>query len=280
MDLIVIKFLNNDFVHFQDLNINSNINEWILDKASTKTIENSIYQLLDLNENEQKQTRKNKTLELIEYFNKNISSKQFLTSRIDCEHGLTTIYARYTILNMIKLWLYDQTNLFPLEKLGDYTFLVTLLKLLNYIEIDNDEKHDQINLLINSILKNEIKKLCEFNFTINNDLLQSKAPLFYHLQKYIFIQSIQLLFKPSLFNLNSNEKIIINQEQQLDFNFVLKILNFFIELITDKSLIKQNQIDFIISLLFPKQLINLMFNLFLLVPAHQSKQVIIRQFAT
>ncbi|CAF3310262.1 unnamed protein product, partial [Rotaria sp. Silwood2] len=98
--------------------------------------------------------------------------------------------------------------------------------------------------------------------------------------KYIFIQSIQLLFKPSLFNLNSNEKIIINQEQQLDFNFVLKILNFFIELITDKSLIKQNQIDFIISLLFPKQLINLMFNLFLLVPAHQSKQVIIRQFAT
>ncbi|CAF4616556.1 unnamed protein product, partial [Rotaria sp. Silwood2] len=166
------------------------------------------------------------------------------------------------------------------QKLGDYTFLVTLLKLLNYIEIDNDEKHDQINLLINSILKNEIKKLCEFNFTINNDLLQSKAPLFYHLQKYIFIQSIQLLFKPSLFNLNSNEKIIINQEQQLDFNFVLKILNFFIELITDKSLIKQNQIDFIISLLFPKQLINLMFNLFLLVPAHQSKQVIIRQFAT
>ncbi|CAF0737820.1 unnamed protein product [Rotaria sordida] len=265
--------------YFQDLNMNSNINEWILDKASIKNNENKIYQLLDLNEFQQKQTTRRMTLKSIEHFNKNISSKQFLTSRINCEHELTIIYARHTILNMIELWLNDQTTLFPLEKLGDYTFLVTLLKLLDYIETNKDEKNDRIHLLINSILKIEMKKLSENNFTINNDLLESKAPLFYHLQKYLFIQSIQLLFKPSLFNQNWNGKIRIN-EQQLDFNFILKILDFFIELIIDKTLIKQNQIDLIMSLLFPTQLINFMFNLFLLVPTHQSKIVIIRQLTT
>ncbi|CAF3770320.1 unnamed protein product, partial [Rotaria sordida] len=90
--------------------------------------------------------------------------------------------------------------------------------------------------------ENEIKKLIEYNTVIDNDILQSKTPLFYHLQKYIFIQ-----------------KTIINQQQQQqpDFDFILKMLNFFIKLITDKSLIKQNQIDLILSTLFPIQLIKL-----------------------
>ena len=54
---------------------------------------------------------------------------------------------------MLKVWLYDGSTLFPLEKFGDYTFLITLLKLLDYTERDKNEKIDRTYLLINSVLK-------------------------------------------------------------------------------------------------------------------------------
>ncbi|CAM4831763.1 unnamed protein product [Rotaria magnacalcarata] len=257
----------------QHLNIDENINEWILDRSSIEIDQNSQYHLFDFNKVEEK----SKTSKKSEGSDKNISSKKSLISRADCEHGLTTIYARYTILNMIKLWLYDQTSLFPLEKFGDFPFVIKLLKLLDSMQIDIDEKDDRINLLINSILKGEMKNLLESKFAIDEHLLESKSPLFYHLQKHIFIQSIQLVSKPSLFDQNSNEKTSIN-EQQPDFTFVLKVLKFFMELIKARSSLERNQIESIISLLFPTQLINLTFDLFLLVPTHQSKIAIIQLF--
>jgi hypothetical protein len=168
---------------------------------------------------------------------------------------------------MIKLWSNDESTLFPLEKLGDYTFIVKLLKQLDYTET---EKNDQIHLLIYSILKTEIKQLVEHIDAMNNEILQNKAPLFYHLQKDMIIQSIQFLFKPSLFNQNFNEEIIVNKHQT-NWNFILKILNILRELITDKSILTQQQRDSIITILFPQTIINLIFNLFLVVPALSSK---------
>ena len=108
---------------------------------------------------------------------------------------------------------------------------------------------------------------------IDRNTLQSKAPMLYHLQKDLIIQSIELLFKPSLFEQSPDE-------QQPNIHSVLKTLNLFVELITDKSFIKQHQIDSIIPFLFPIPLINLIFNLFLLAPTHQSKIAIIRLFTT
>ncbi|CAF3773473.1 unnamed protein product [Rotaria sp. Silwood1] len=201
---------------FKDVYMNYNtINEWIIDKGSTTAInnENIMYDLLDLSEFDQKPKLRKRSQRTIKSLDKNISSKQLLQSRLNCEHRLTTIYAK---------------------KFGDYTFIVKLLKLLDYIEIDKDEKNNHIDLLNKLILKHEIKKLIEYNTTIDNDILQSKAPLSYHLQKYIFIQSIELLFKLSLFDQNLNRKTIINPEQQPDLDFILKILNFFIKLTTDQ----------------------------------------------
>jgi hypothetical protein len=56
----------------------------------------------------------------VEYSHKNLSSKQFLESRIACEHGLRMIYARSTLLNMLQVWLNDDSTIFPLDKFDDY----------------------------------------------------------------------------------------------------------------------------------------------------------------
>lgn len=253
----------------EHLHIENNLEEWILDKSRTKTIENNPYHLFDFYDFEQKQCKRKKPLKSLE---------PSLVSRIDIEHGLTTIYACYTVLNMIKIGLCDPNNLFPLENFGDYAFLTNLLKLLNDIEIDIDEKNDQIHLLINLILKNELKHLLKLNTTTDGDLLKANAPLFYHLQKNAFIQSIQLISKPSLLDETLNRKRIRN-DQQPDLEFILKIIKFFIELITDKSFVESNQIESMISFMFPVAFINVIFDLFLLVPLHQSKITIIRLFS-
>ncbi|CAF4726991.1 unnamed protein product [Rotaria sp. Silwood1] len=140
---------------FKDVYMNYNtINEWIIDKGSTTAInnENIMYDLLDLSEFDQKPKLRKRSQRTIKSLDKNISSKQLLQSRLNCEHRLTTIYAK---------------------KFGDYTFIVKLLKLLDYIEIDKDEKNNHIDLLNKLILKHEIKKLIEYNTTIDNDILQN-----------------------------------------------------------------------------------------------------------
>ena len=180
-----------------DLDIHSNITEWIQDKSSNANDEDNIYRLLDLNHPKHEQTIIPKS---IQYSHENISSKQYFESRIACEHGLTTIYARYTILNMLKIWSNDESNLFPLEKFGDYPFLITLLKLLD----SPDNEKDQIYFLIKSILKT------------------NQSTLFYHLQKDIIIQLIEYLFKQ-------------NSSEEINLKFILKILNLFKELNLEKS---------------------------------------------
>jgi hypothetical protein len=236
----------------QDLTIPQTITEWIRDKTSKTDDDDNMYQLLTLNQSSTKKTEKS-----VEYSHKNLSSKQFLESRIACEHGLMMIYALSTLLNMLQVWSDDDSTIFPLEKFGDYS----LIKLF-----DQDEKIDRIYSLIKSILQTEIKELLE-------NISESKAPLFNYLQKEICLQSIQILVKPSLINRNDVEDV-----QQPNVNFILKIFKLFTELLPELK--QQQQIDRLISRLFPTAFIQLMFHLFLLIPIHQSKISILHLFTT
>lgn len=150
----------------------------------------------------------------------------------------------------------------------DYHFIYT-----NYSNIN--ENLNQIDFLIKSILKTEIEQ-------INEELLQNKTSIVFHLKTNIFLQLIQFLIEPSLLNENFDYETIPDEEVFItkpNLNFIFKILNIFVDLIKDKSILKQ-QIDLIIEILFPQLLINLLFHLFLLAPTHQSKIFILHLFST
>ncbi|CAF3581442.1 unnamed protein product [Rotaria sp. Silwood1] len=277
------------------LDIPNSIFGWMNDKTLKRNLDD-IYQLFDLEKSEQQFTteildRRKIIHKSIQYSHQQISRKQYLDSRFACEHGLISIYARNTILNMLKVWSNNDSNLFPVEKLGDYPFIVKLLRLLDYHYTYRstyvDENIDRITVLIHSILQFEVKELIK-QITINKEItikiLQSHAPLLYELQKDIFIQLIRFVLKPSLllYELHNNESSIIDEEimiQQPNMNFIFKILNLFVKLATDKSM-KQNEIDIFLPLLFRVSFINLMFDLFLLLPDYQSKIFILRLFVT
>ncbi|CAF4593186.1 unnamed protein product [Rotaria sp. Silwood1] len=106
-------------------------------------------------------------------------------SNLDTQWFSQTFKDVYMNYNTINEWIIDKGSttainnenimydLLDLKKFGDYTFIVKLLKLLDYIEIDKDEKNNHIDLLNKLILKHEIKKLIEYNTTIDNDILQN-----------------------------------------------------------------------------------------------------------
>ncbi|CAF0746684.1 unnamed protein product [Adineta ricciae] len=248
----------------QDFDMNPTIYEWIQEKSSTGSNNDDIYQLFDVDElSKKKQT--SITPPSVRYSHENISLKQFQQARLACEYGLTTIYARYTILNMLEVWSLDETARFPLEKFGDYKFLIFLLKILDSTKLERNEDIDRIHNLIHSIVKNELKQLIQDTNTTD---LEIQAPLLYHLQKDLLMHSIDFLFQPSLLS------------QQSDVDFFFKVVNLLIELITDKSLIHARQIDHVVPILFPTPLINLLFDLFVIVPTHQSKLFIINVFTS
>ena len=113
---------------------------------------------------------------------------------------------------------------------------------MDYYYTYTNENIDQINLLINSILKKELNKI--------------KLHLFYHLQKNIINQIIQILLEPSLLEDYSDNDVIIDEQimnEQPNLKFIFKILKLFVE---------QDQIESLISILFPISLINLIFDLF------------------
>jgi hypothetical protein len=126
-----------------------------------------------------------------------------------------------------------------------------------------------MNLLINSILKTELNQLLKQP----NKMINDKTPLFYHLQKYIIIQSIQILFNPFL---EYNDKFDIKKP---NLNFILKLVHLFVKLISEKSMLKQEDIDLLVPILFPECLVNILFNLFLINPIHQTKSTILHIFS-
>ncbi|CAF0811726.1 unnamed protein product [Rotaria sordida] len=270
------------------LGIKGSMNVWMQDKSKTHDDSDSIYQLLDLTKPKQDQsigTQRKLTKKSLQYSHQGLTQKQYLDLRIACEHGLITIYARETILNMLEVWLNDQSSLFPWKKFGDYTFILRLIRLLDYHSSYSstraDQRSDRMSPIIKSILKLEIDQLSKQ--TNMNNHLEKHAPLLYHLQKDLVVQSIRFLEKPSLLMKNPANEPTMTNEQMLfkepNLDFLLKIVSLFSEIVTDQWNMNQNEIDTIIPILFPELLITLLFDLFLLVPTHQAKICILHLFA-
>ncbi|CAF0824617.1 unnamed protein product [Adineta steineri] len=274
-----------------------NFAEWFQDISTVSAEEvDPTYQLLDLNRSIQEQTtltdrveeQRKKIQKSSEYNHQQISHQQFNDSRIACEHGLISMYAHYTILTMLKVWSTDGSCLFPLEKFGDSTFIITLLKLLdyhyNYTRLHTDETIDRMSLLITSILKVETNELLKHQESTSREILENKAPLLYQLQKNFIIQSIQFLADQSLLLYDYDDESTMIDKQSLirkpNLNFILKVINLFVKLLTDQSTMSQEEIDILVPLLFPASLINQLFNLFILSPMQQSKIIIIHLFST
>ncbi|CAF1134425.1 unnamed protein product [Adineta steineri] len=265
------------------LDINKQFNEWIND-SSLATIQGSdlTYQLLDLNRpsSEQIQTIDHHWKKT-QYSHHNIPRDQFITLRTACEHGLISIYAHYTILTMLQVWSSDGSTLFPLEKFGDYTFLLTLFRLLDYhynnTRLHTDESIDRMSLLIKTILNVEINQLLKHQ-PVTDDSLSNLAPLLYQLQKNLSIQMIQLVANPSLLVDDDDKHQSTKMIQKPNLKFILKILNLFLLLLTESFARKQIDIDFLVPIVFPTILIEYLFDLFLLCPMHQTKIIILRLF--
>jgi len=252
------------------LHVNLNLSEWIRDKSTTTEESDLTHHLLDFDQSAQNIDDQQKII---------LKSIQYSHSREACENGLISIYAHYTILNILRVWCNDGSSLFPLEKFGDCTFVVTLLCLLdyhyNYTRLRTDENLDRMSLLIDSILKVEANALLKHQTTIN-EILPQKAPLLYRLQKCTIVKSIQILSNPSLLSCNYGDLSMIRQP---NINFILKLVNQFVKLIKDKSASQQHEVDFLLPIFFPVPLINLLFDLFLISPVHQTKIIILHLFS-
>ncbi|CAF4860740.1 unnamed protein product [Rotaria sp. Silwood1] len=270
----------------QYLNINSNLTEWLQDESATKIEQKNdlTCQVLDLDQESNQEELKFDSN--IDYLHRNITEEKYIEYRIACEYSLISIYAHYLILNMLKIFSYDGSCLFPLEKLGDCTFIMKLLRLLDYHyrykRLHTDETVDRMSLLISSILKIELNELLssttDSHMDMKRDILQIKAPLLYHLQKDIVIQSINFFSNPSL--LSSSESNDEHNVNKPNFEFILKSIHLLIKLISEKSIHKHKHTDLLISFLFPECLIRSLFNLFLIHPKHENKIHILRIFST
>ncbi|UJR06751.1 hypothetical protein I4U23_011038 [Adineta vaga] len=248
------------------LNINKNFHEWIQDQ-SPSIIQGSdlTHQLFDLNRNSsEKNLLQISTIDQhwkkTQYSHQNIPYHQLITLRIACEHGLISVYAHYVILTILKVWSLDGSTLFPLEIFGNYTFLVTLFRLLDYhynnTRLHTDEDIDRMSLLIKTILTIEIKQLMKNNSLVNT------TSLLYQLQKNLSIQMIQLITDPSLLITDDNQSMKMIQKPNL--KFILKLFNLFLSLLTELSIRKQINIDILIPIIFPTIFIEYLFDLFLL----------------
>ncbi|CAF4347590.1 unnamed protein product, partial [Rotaria magnacalcarata] len=254
---------------FKGFDLNYNFTEWIRDKSSIPQETDTTYQLLDLSNLEQDQTafptifsQSTKIKKFLQYSHKNFSHKKYLDSRIACERGLIFIYASYTILNMFKIWTSASPHRFPLERFGDYPFIIKLLQSIEYhymhtnVRVEN--RMNTVNILLKSILEDEI--------------LSHKFPFIDHLKQNIITESIRYLLKVSSSGHEPDDEPILK--------FIFKTVNIFVELITCRSTMKQNEIDTLMQLLFSEPLINIIFDLFLFIPMHQSKIFITYLFVT
>lgn len=120
-----------------------NINRWIRDGSSGGDTDDDVFELFDLQHADQPSS--SAARESLCYSHKTLSPEEYRQSRTACEQGLTTVYARHTILNMLEVWSHNGTSR-SLEKFGDYSFLIGLLKLLDSTKMSSNEKVDRVHL--------------------------------------------------------------------------------------------------------------------------------------
>ncbi|UJR20292.1 hypothetical protein I4U23_023423 [Adineta vaga] len=236
------------------LDITESLTEWLQDQSTTISEPDIMHQLFDINQ----QTAYTKNHQKSVYYtHRDISQERYFDLRLACENALATVYARDTILTILEVWSNNSTTLFPLEKFGNPSFIIPLFRLMSA-----DKKIDRISTILYSIIKSEYKDLIE-----NQMYRPEKTLLIIQLRNEIVLQSLRFLFESS-----SSEETTTKP--------IIKILNIFIKLFKDKSLLNEDQLDRIISVLFPTPLIKILFDLFLKIHNHQSKNIILQLFTT
>ncbi|CAF3325918.1 unnamed protein product [Rotaria socialis] len=278
------------------IGIHATFLDWAQDRSKNNgsRTEDSRYKLVNLTKVDSGETTiddesRKKLNKSLHYVHRQIPRKTYLQSRKSCEYGLITINARYTILNMLKVWSQEEhSSLFPLHKFGGAKFIVTLLRLMDYHytcrRTHVGETTNWMTLLTMSILKVEFKALLKSTTQdpITEEILNTKAPLFYQLQKHVVEESIRFLAEPNLIDANNYDDETVNERmlvKQSNSDFLLKIINLFLELFTDSEMKKYN-VDQMIRLLFPTVSIKILFDLFMLLPSHRSKIFILKIFTT
>ncbi|CAF1186262.1 unnamed protein product [Adineta ricciae] len=284
------KSITNDkkwFSHtVQHLGIKESLIDWVRDKSQLANDTDPLHQLFDFNHPLQDQTMKyNSQYTQIHYSHPQITESQYVQSRFACERKLISIYAHYTILNILRFWSTDATNPIRLEVFGDYTFIITLLKLLDYhythTRSSLDDHIDRMSLVITSMLKIEVNELRKYqndnSSQFNNEIFQRKAPLLYQLQKDMIYQWIRLLSEPAriIFDSDDDEMNLINKQsiiQRPNLRYLIKIFHIFLELSLDDTA------KFLIPLLFSSLFTNLLFDIFLLSQTYQTKIFVLHLF--
>ena len=242
----------------------STFKRWI-HQQSTVSMDDS--QLLDLTKSDEEQTLTKTGIILpernvqtsVHYSHENISFEQYRQSRIGSENGLISIIARDVIFNMMRIWSKTSSDRFPLNRLADYSSIVQLLQSIYICANPNfDDRVHPVTFIIKSMIKDEINGL------------PKKTSLLSHLQKEILIQSMDMFFQISLKIDEFEDSISIIEEQVktegMNLDFILTILNLFIELTNDHPSI------------FSEPLYNILFDLFLILPTFQSKIFILQLF--
>ncbi|CAF4626637.1 unnamed protein product [Rotaria sp. Silwood1] len=279
------------------LSTKNSFTEWIQHQSINNHNDELVYRLLDLNKPDLEQsvmmtmTESSRTTvqKSVQYSHRQLSQKQYFDLRIACEQGLISIYARETVFNLLKIWSNNGQNLFSIEKLGDSQLIITLLRLMEYYYSSvNDRVNsniDTLNIVAKSMLQAEVDLLLKHirgHGEMNAHLFHNKVPLLYQLQKNIIGQLILFLVQPSLLTKDYNEQTTNMDEQMIinqpNLTFIFTIIEIFAELLSNKSAMNQHEIDLILPFLFPEMLINLIFDLFLVVPMHEPKIFILHLF--
>ena len=258
----------------RDLGIQQSLAEWLHDKTSVADDDIHTHQLVDLDHPEARSAFSRSSTKNVRptltYSHTNITDEQRMESRLACEHGLTTIYARSTIFTLLQIWCHDESSRFPIEALADYPSIVRLIKLFNDANGTTDDGVDRVSQIIHSILRTKTSQLLKH---LADEQKIHGAPLLYHLQKDVSMALFRALLHPSLFE--SKDDADSN-----DWRFSLRVLGLIVEFLRDKSAMEQQQIDAITAILFPQTLVNLLFDLFLLVPTLHTKECLVRLFVT
>ncbi|CAF3356499.1 unnamed protein product [Rotaria socialis] len=274
----------------RSVGIHDKLDDWLRDQTKTNqvtTVGYPGYELVDLTKADSGETEftnkfKNTMTTKSHYVHRQISRKIYIHSRTVCEYGLIEIYARYTILNMLKFWCNDDhLSLFPLSKFGDGNSIVNLLRWMDHhhthARMFTDETTNRMEVLTMSIIRVELKDLliCMVNEKLTVEIFNRKAPVIFQLQKLVVEESMHFLSEPSLIDVNNNNEQIFTKQPNLDF--LLKIFHLFSDVLKDFT-VKNYDVDLVIRLLFPGIFIKILFDLFLLVPSHLLKTFIIGLF--
>ncbi|CAF3050511.1 unnamed protein product [Rotaria sp. Silwood2] len=191
----------------RSVGIHDKIDDWLRDKETNNqlTAEYPGYKLLDLTKTDSDETEftnqfKKTVATSSHYVHRQISRKIYIHSRTICEYGLITIYARHSILNMLRVWCNDDpSSLFPLSKFGNENFIIKLLRFM-------DHHHTNARILIqaseNYKFHDHIQNFLQHIFmeTIVNETYSDSLALKFFRRPLMHLQLIRMEREKLLFS--------------------------------------------------------------------------------